>query len=75
MRHYEEALAACDRALALKPNAGWGPHSFGSMALLATGRLDEAIAADDRPIGIEPNDGRTNTTGYRRQNGFSRRGE
>ena len=50
---FEEALAACDRALALDPNdASW--NNKGN-ALNDLGRYEEALAAYDRALALDPN--------------------
>ena len=49
----DDAIAACDRAIALKPNMAAAHNTLGN-ALRDKGRLDEAIAACSRAIALKP---------------------
>jgi tetratricopeptide (TPR) repeat protein len=51
---YDEALAACDRALARAPNAA-AVHNDRGSALAELGRFEEAHAAFGRAIALSPN--------------------
>ena len=50
----EEALAAWDRAIALRPSPDL--HANRGVALRQLGRLDEALAAQDRALALKPAD-------------------
>ena len=52
---YEEALVACDRAIALNPQVAltWVTRSA---ALDRLGQYDEALASYDRALALHPND-------------------
>lgn len=51
--HLDDALAACEKAVAIVPKA---PHFLDSkgFALLQLGRFDEAIVAYDSALAIQP---------------------
>ena len=53
LRRLEEALAGCDRAIALNPRYGIA-HSNRGNILKALNRPDEALSSYDRAIALDP---------------------
>ncbi len=54
LKRYEEAIASCDKAIAINPNDDWAWHRRG-YSLSQLGRYEEAIASCDKAIAINPN--------------------